>query len=145
MTAPDIAPEIHDAGHGLAAAHSSAHFREYQKQLYEECLAAGWDLTQQNSFAEECAHLHEEISEAFRVFRARKTFETWVDENGRPQGIPVELADVLIGLFYNAELHGFDLWEAVEQKRAYNRTRNYIAEARQLHAPNALISHAPIS
>jgi NTP pyrophosphatase (non-canonical NTP hydrolase) len=109
------------------------HLRDYQRRLYEECVAAGWDSTGQNSFPEECAHLHEEISEAFRAFRARKSFDTWIDNAGKPQGIPAELADVLIGLFYNAELHGFDLWEAVEQKRKYNRTRNYIAEGRQLH------------
>ena len=104
-----------------------------QAEIYQECVDSGWDATKQNSFSEEIAHLHEELSEAFRVFRLRKRFDYWVDEEGKPQGIPIELADVLIGLFYNAELHGFNLWDAVEKKRAYNRTRNYINEGRQLH------------
>lgn len=108
--------------------------QNYQRRLFDECRTAGWDLQLQNSFAEEIAHLHEELSEAFRAFRLHKDFAIRVDENGKPQGVPIELADVLIGLFYNAELHGFDLFAAVEQKHQYNLTRNYVTEGRQLHA-----------
>lgn len=106
----------------------------YQGRLFDECRSAGWDPDFKNTFAEEIAHLHEELSEAFRAFRQRKDFQITIDANGKPQGVPVELADVLIGLFYNAELHGFDLFAAVELKHQYNLTRNYVAEGRQLHA-----------
>lgn len=106
---------------------------EYQRRLFEECRTAGWDPDLKNTFPEEIAHLHEELSEAFRAFRRNKDFRITVDSNGKPQGVPIELADVLIGLFYNAELHGFDLFAAVEQKHQYNLTRNYIKEGRQLH------------
>lgn len=106
----------------------------YQRRLFEECRTANWDPELKNTFPEEIAHLHEELSEAFRAFRRSKNFEITVDANGKPQGVPIELADVLIGLFYNAELHGFDLFAAVEQKHQYNLTRNYVSEGRQLHA-----------
>lgn len=106
----------------------------YQKRLYDECVAAKWDPEQRNTFAEEIAHLHEELSEAFRAWRLYKDFDVHVGPNGKPEGIPIELADVLIGLFYNAELHGFDLFAAVEEKHRFNLTRNYVAEDRQLHA-----------
>lgn len=105
----------------------------YQRRLYDECVTAGWDAAKRNTFAEEIAHLHEELSEAFRAWRLNKDFRIAYREDGKPEGIPIELADVLIGLFYNAELHGFDLFAAVEEKHQYNLTRNYQAEGRQLH------------
>jgi hypothetical protein len=51
----------------------------------------------------------------------------------KPTGVPIEFADVLIGLFYNAELHDFDLLDAVEIKHQFNLKRSYIDEGRQLH------------
>jgi hypothetical protein len=104
-----------------------------QRRLYDECITAGWDATDSNTFAEECAHLHEEVSEAFRAWRLYRDGEIHFDEFGRPEGVPIELADVLIGLFYNAERMGFDLLEAVEVKHRFNLTRDYMAEGRQLH------------
>lgn len=118
----------------IAEAGSRTGQAEYQRRLYDECVTAGWDSGKQNSFAEEIAHLHEELSEAFRAFRLHKDFAIRISDNGKPEGIPIELADVLIGLFYNAELHGFDLFAAVEQKHQYNLTRDYNAEGRQLHS-----------
>jgi hypothetical protein len=109
-----------------------------QTELFDECETAGWDPDKANTFAEECAHLHEEISEAFREWRLHKDFEVRYEVSGRPTGIPVELADVLIGLFYNAELHGFDLWEAVAIKHRWNLARSYPGEGRQLHPSVAL-------
>lgn len=104
-----------------------------QRRLFDECETAGWDPDKQNSFAEEIAHLHEEVSEAFREYRRYKNFEVRYQPDGKPVGIPIEFADVLIGLFYNAELHGFDLLEAVEIKHRFNLTRSYQAEGRRLH------------
>lgn len=105
-----------------------------QQRLYEECRTANWDPDFKNTFAEEIAHLHEEVSEAFRAWRQYKDCEIREIE-GKLKGVPVEFADVLIGMFYLAELHGFDLLEAVERKHQFNLKRNYIAEGRQLHAP----------
>jgi NTP pyrophosphatase (non-canonical NTP hydrolase) len=106
---------------------------DLQRRLFDECVSAGWDPHGMNSFAEECAHLHEEVSEAFREWRLHKDFAVRTDPDGKPTGIPIELADVLIGLFYNAELHGFDLLEAVEIKHQFNLRRSYATEGRQLH------------
>lgn len=118
-----------------------------QRRLFDECITANWDPERRNSFAEEIAHLHEELSEAFRAWRRYKDFETRTI-NGKLEGVPIELADTLIGLFYNAELHGFDLLAAVEQKHQFNLTRNYVAEGRQLHAhatPDAVDGEAMIA
>lgn len=107
--------------------------RDYQRRLFEECRTANWDPGLRNTLPEEIAHLHEELSEAFRAWRRYKDCEVR-EVNGKLEGVPIEFADVLIGLFYNAELHGFDLFAAVERKHQFNLTRNYVKEGRQLHA-----------
>lgn len=109
-------------------------FRTIQRRHFEECHFAHWDPQRQNSFAEELAHLHEEVSEAFKAWRIYRDFEIHVVD-GRPHGVPVELADILIGIFYNAEIHGIDLEGALRVKGAFNRQRDYTAEGRQLHGP----------
>ncbi len=105
-----------------------------QRRLFDGEVGAGWDPAKLNTFAEECAHLHEEVTEAFREWRRNKSFDVYYDDGGKPCGIPIELADVVIGAFYLAELHGFDLLEAIEMKHSYNLTRSYLDEGRQLHA-----------
>ena len=110
-----------------------------QRRLYDGEKLAGWDPDDKNSLAEEISHLHEEISEAFRAWRKTKSCILTVDEAGKPQGVPAELADAVIGMFYIAERWGFDLLEAVERKHAFNLTRSYAAEGRRLHEhPHAI-------
>ncbi len=106
---------------------------DFQRRLFEECETTRWDPDKRNTFGEECAHLHEEITEAFKEWRVRKDAAIWYEPDGKPRGVPIELADVLIGLFYNAELHGFDLMEAVEIKHRWNLRRDYQDEGRTLH------------
>lgn len=108
---------------------------DLQKRHFTECRIAKWDPDLKNTFAEELGHLHEEISETFKAWRVHRDFAIRFDADGRPQGVPIELADVLIGIFYNAELHGIDLEQALSVKGAYNLTRDYTAEGRQLHEP----------
>lgn len=107
-----------------------------QRRLYQECVTANWDPERKNTFPEEIAHLHEELSEAFRAWRKYKDCEVR-EVNGKLEGVPIEFADALIGMFYNAELHGFDLLAAIEQKHQFNLRRNYVSEGRQLHPPTA--------
>lgn len=107
--------------------------RPTQRELFDECLDAGWDPTATNTFGDEIAHLHAEVSEAFEAYRLHRHCRDWTDSDGKPHGVPIEFADVLIGMFYLAELHGFDLWEAVRTKHEYNLTRDYVREGRQLH------------
>jgi NTP pyrophosphatase (non-canonical NTP hydrolase) len=100
-----------------------------QRELFQACRDAQWDPDDKNTFAEEIAHLHEEVSEAFQAFRQYGDAKMGYTDDGKP-----EFADVLIGLYYNAERMGFDLDTAVEIKMRYNRQRNYVKEGRQLHA-----------
>jgi len=117
----------------LKAELDAATAKTWQRQLFEECETTRWDPDKRNTFGEECAHLHEEVSEAFREWRVRKDAEIWYEADGKPRGVPVELADVLIGLFYNAEVLGFDLMQAVGIKHEWNLHRDYQTEGRTLH------------
>lgn len=109
-------------------------FAEFQRLCFEECEWAEWDPTKSNTFPDEITHLHSELSEAFEAWRLTKNASViWYGDDGKPEGIPIEFADVLIGLFYNAELHGFDLFEAFKIKHEWNLRRNYQAEGRALH------------
>jgi NTP pyrophosphatase (non-canonical NTP hydrolase) len=107
-----------------------------QRRLHDGEKSAGWDPDNANTFAEEIAHLHEEVSEAFRAWRKSKDVTiTFAFDDGKPTGVPVELADVAIGMFYMAERWGFDLLDAIELKHQWNLGRSYADEGRRLHEP----------
>lgn len=148
-----------------------------QRRLYDGEKHAGWDPRDENTFSEEIAHLHEEVTEAFRAWRLYKDcgiywtcercdltipYSTDLDtvrhagsghhytgpesEKGKgqdcwgrfkPTGVPIELADTAIGMFYIAERWLFDLFAAIEIKHAYNLDRSYAAEGRRLHEGDA--------
>ena len=75
-----------------------------------------------------------EVSEAWEEYRSgRAGNETWYSggpelDGGsiqKPEGIPSELADVLIRVCDTAAALGVDLADAVEEKMAYNALRSY--------------------
>jgi NTP pyrophosphatase (non-canonical NTP hydrolase) len=71
--------------------------------------------------------IHSEVSEAIEELR-RPRFdprETREDETGKPEGLPSELADVVIRCLDLAAAHGIDLEAAMERKLAYNAVRGY--------------------
>lgn len=107
----------------------------FQKAVYDATRASGWDRSNSNSLPEELMHIQSELSEAFEEWRLKHDclIYTKPEDGLKPYGVPIEFADVLIGLFYNAERMGFSLWDALEIKVAYNSTRDYGLEGRQLH------------
>jgi len=124
---------VDELGAGKPAVDPFSDASGLQKTLYNECVKAQWDPELTNSFGDETAHLHEEVTEAFRAYRKTHDFVIRYDADGKPQGVPIEHADVLIGLFYNAELNGYSLLDAVRIKHEYNLTRSYEREGRRVH------------
>lgn len=67
-----------------------------------------------------------EVSEAIEELRSGKlAWETYYSEGGKPEGVPSELADVVIRTMDLAYMLSIDLPEIIEEKLNYNDTRGY--------------------
>lgn len=66
--------------------------------------------------------LHSEVSEALEAWREGHA-EGYTAPDGKPEGLPAELADVVIRVADMAGFLGIDLEAAVAEKMAFNATR----------------------
>lgn len=73
---------------------------------------------------EAIALIHSEVSEALEEYRHDR-LDVFVTAAGKPEGLPVELADTVIRIFDLCGALGIDLEEAMRVKHEYNKTRPY--------------------
>lgn len=76
---------------------------------------------------EQLALFHSEISEVLEEWRNGHAMPEvyYVEGSPKPEGIPIELADLLIRVFDTSRKYGIDLEAALRLKMAYNLTRPY--------------------
>lgn len=92
----------------------------------------GWwyedDMTPRRTFGDMVALMHSELSEALEEHRNGHAVTEIYNAPGdinKPEGIPVELADVLIRIFDFCQQYDVPLLEALKLKMYYNETRSH--------------------
>jgi NTP pyrophosphatase (non-canonical NTP hydrolase) len=116
----------------------------FQKLVHENAVAHGWwdksktcekkaepgvepvlTYIQTEVVSSKLALIHSEVSEALEAVRLGN-FISFVDpDTGKPEGMAIELADVIIRIFDLAESLGLDIEEALRAKHSFNVSRSH--------------------
>lgn len=96
---------------------------EYRDVCHASAKKKGWyDGPGERNIGEQLMLVVTEVAEAMEDLRDGKMAISY-DENRKPTGFPIEIADVMIRLFDLAGYLRIDLDDAVDTKIAYNETR----------------------
>lgn len=80
-----------------------------------------WD--DEPNIGEKLALIHSELSEALEEVRAGHAPNEVYEADGKPEGLPIELADAVIRIADLCGYYGIDLDHAVRVKLTYNQRR----------------------
>jgi NTP pyrophosphatase (non-canonical NTP hydrolase) len=114
-----------------------------QNEVWKVAEETGWHEGEESSFGDFISNCHAELSEAFEIYRvkgngavgqveiAHETIDHYshgevdmkIPISDKPEGIPIELGDVVMRILDYCETKGINLQEAIELKMAFNKTR----------------------
>jgi len=92
------------------------------QKAHQAAVDKGW-YEEPRTFGEIIALIHSELSEALEDYRDGHDIREIYFENGKPCGVPIELADVCIRIFDTCGYFKINLEEAIRLKMQYNATR----------------------
>ena len=102
------------------------YLNEMRDEIHEIAKEKGWYGPDGRNVGEALMLVVCEASEAMeelREYGPEKLRNFWRSDSGKPEGFPVEIADILIRCLDLCGYLNIDIEEAVRQKVAYNRTR----------------------
>lgn len=97
---------------------------DLQREAWKTAEDHGFHATPA-TFGDRIALIHSELSEALEEFREGR-MRVWFRWDGKPEGVPVELADALIRILDLAAVDGIDLEKVVRLKMDFNKGRPHL-------------------
>ncbi|NIR17498.1 MAG: hypothetical protein GWN86_27745 [Desulfobacterales bacterium] len=116
-----------DERHGISIMEVGMTIQELQEMAYAVAKAKGFHSSGEPNIWKFLGNLHSEVSEAWEEAR-KADFDpkkAYYSEGGKPEGLPAELADIMIRCADTAETFGINLEAAIREKMKYNYTRSF--------------------
>ena len=104
---------------------SESHLIAVEKGWWDDPENKGVPKVSARPIGQQFANFHSEISEAWEEFRNGHAMNEVYFKDGKPEGVPIELADLLIRVLDTCKAYHIDIEAALLVKAKYNMTRSY--------------------
>lgn len=120
---------VSHGGYNVSTLGNPTTLRDWAVAVHKVAKSKGWWDSPgpgDKSFGDVTSLFHTEVSEAYEEYRNGHGFtEVYYKGDNKPEGIPIELADVLIRVLDFCARYDIDIQAAVERKHAYNQGREW--------------------